>query len=99
MKTCTKCQRRLPLEAFWYKSKKAGKRHSRCGDCMRPYTQAHYQKNKAYYVGKNRQPRSKQVMWNLFSIMANRSDLFASSRSTIYKLDWDSLKREFEHSS
>lgn len=43
MKKCTKCGRELPIEQFYWRDKKAGKRRSECKDCHNGYVKNKYQ--------------------------------------------------------
>lgn len=45
-KICTKCQRELPLDAFRWKNKAEGKKHSQCKECQQKQEHQHYQESK-----------------------------------------------------
>lgn len=42
-KVCTKCKRELPIDQFYWRDKKAGRRRSECKDCHNGYVKAKYQ--------------------------------------------------------
>ena len=45
-KICTKCGRELPIDQYYWKDKKAGKRRSECKDCHNGYVKQKYQERK-----------------------------------------------------
>ena len=45
LKICTKCGRQLPIEKFYWRDKKAGKRRSDCKDCHNGYVKIKYQEH------------------------------------------------------
>ena len=49
MKQCGECKAILPLARFYFKSRKSGRRHSRCKDCYRVYARNHYRNNPRQY--------------------------------------------------
>jgi len=51
-KVCTGCQRELPVEEFHWRSKKLGKRISRCRECASEWSKAHYRRNTESYAKK-----------------------------------------------
>ena len=42
-KICTKCGKQLPIEQFYWRDKKAGKRRSECKNCHNNYVKIKYQ--------------------------------------------------------
>lgn len=44
-KKCTKCLQELPLEAFRWKNKALGKKHSQCKECQKKQEKIHYQES------------------------------------------------------
>lgn len=44
-KICTKCGRQFPVENFYWRDKKAGKRRSDCKDCHNQYVKNKYKEN------------------------------------------------------
>ena len=45
-KVCTKCGRELPIDQYYWRDKKAGKRRSECKDCHNGYVKQKYQERK-----------------------------------------------------
>lgn len=45
-KICTKCGRELPIDQYYWRDKKAGKRRSECKDCHNGYVKQKYQERK-----------------------------------------------------
>ena len=45
-KICTKCQKELPLDAFRWKKKSEGRKHSQCKECQSEQEKLHYQERK-----------------------------------------------------
>lgn len=41
-KICTKCKRKLPIDQFYWRDKKAGSRRSECKDCHNGYVKLKY---------------------------------------------------------
>ncbi len=42
MKECVKCHKNLPVESFYVKDGKTGRRHTQCKDCYKAYRSAYY---------------------------------------------------------
>lgn len=47
VKKCTKCGRELPIDQFYWRDKKAGKRRSECKDCHNGYVKDKYKERKS----------------------------------------------------
>ena len=45
-KICTKCGRELPIDQYYWRDRKAGKRRSECKDCHNGYVKQKYQERK-----------------------------------------------------
>jgi len=54
VRTCTGCQRSLPVTEFGIKNKKTGRRNTRCRACVRATSREHYRKNREIYLERNR---------------------------------------------
>ena len=54
MKTCAKCSRDLPLEAFASNKARPDGHQTNCRECHSLYTRKHYKEHKAQYVAKAR---------------------------------------------
>lgn len=65
MKTCSKCKRQLPEEAFQLKSAKTGKRKAHCGDCQSAYVKLHYSRKSSIYkrAVAERRVRNQEKVW------------------------------------
>lgn len=57
-KTCSGCHCVLPLSAFAMKSPANGTRQSRCKDCARASSRAHYEANRAAVIAKSAQSKA-----------------------------------------
>lgn len=54
VKTCTKCKMEKSTDEFPWKKRSEGKRAGICKVCQREYGVKHYNKNKEYYLDKNK---------------------------------------------
>ena len=43
-KRCTGCGDALPIDAFGWKHRRVGRRHTRCPDCLRAYARSWYER-------------------------------------------------------
>lgn len=52
LRRCCTCEQHLPPDAFSFKNKARGTRHTKCKACMRAYAKRHYENNVEAYVAK-----------------------------------------------
>lgn len=52
IKSCPRCKKEKPIEAFSYKNKRKEKRQSYCKKCSQESIKNHYKNNKEYYLQK-----------------------------------------------
>lgn len=50
IRICSGCDRALPIDEFGIKDRATGLRRTRCRDCVRTYSQAHYQEHRESYI-------------------------------------------------
>ena len=67
IKICTKCKRELPLDAFRWKQKSEGRRHSQCKECQRTAEKKYYQnnndrKNSVLFTAKNQKEQNTMLV-------------------------------------
>jgi hypothetical protein len=53
-KYCNGCEKELLWRDFNWKDKSAGRKQSRCKSCTRGQNKSHYERNKTYYLKKNK---------------------------------------------
>jgi hypothetical protein len=64
MNKCTICQEEKSVEAFAWKNKAGGVKHSRCKECQREVMKNHYRANKRYYIKKADRQQEKMLLEN-----------------------------------
>ena len=62
-KRCARCKKTLPLETFRLRNARPGQYFSYCKPCDRAISKEHYEKNKKYYMDKNRNRRAMLTDW------------------------------------
>ena len=91
MKTCSKCNRNLPLAEFNWKIKNV-RRSVYCKSCSREYIRGHYDNNKRYYLDKARR-RNKKIKNDNRVYIAN----YLKSHPCVDCGEKDILVLEFDH--
>jgi hypothetical protein len=62
-KVCTTCKIEKPIEQFLWKNKEKGIRHYPCSECYKEIRKKSYEKNKEYYLNKNRKRKETNNDW------------------------------------
>lgn len=62
-KTCSKCGDEKPVSEFLFRNKKEKTYHSACSLCYKEQRKQSYQRNKKYYLDKNKRLKKRNKDW------------------------------------
>lgn len=91
-KKCGKCQKRKPVDQFYWKDKARGTRHSYCRACFAARHKTYYQENKQYYLEKK--ARCKQRLREYVNELKRAPCTDCGRTYPPYVMDFDHLNGE-----
>jgi hypothetical protein len=91
---CTACDEDLPVDAFAFRSRSAGTRHSRCKQCVRSYQRQWYARNAEAHRSAARDGRRRRAAVNRGLISAAKSVPCADcgGRFATEQMDFDHIR-------
>jgi hypothetical protein len=93
---CVRCGIAQPLEEYYIRDKRTGRRSTICRECSRRYGRAHYQRNRPSYLERNRVNKKKNKKRYNDSFQVRRLSYLAG-RSCIDCGEADPVVLEFAH--
>lgn len=89
---CSKCNKEKPIDEFLFRNKKKKQYHSACGVCYKKQRKIAYEKNKVYYLTKNKRLKNRNREW-LLEHKKNES-CYCCGENDIAVLDFHHIKQK-----